>query len=1199
MCMRIICWRVFLIIHWFLSYRLWTYDRGALDLEKGQWRAFDGNLPHATLCFRGTRYTLIFFTIKQHGNILPFHRERLLDAGFPLPSKKNACKSQLSKTRSKAVQSVAGRDLLSHYYPPPALGQGGGTGPGGRYPTRLLSRGHGAFQGWLRNKNRPSLISTTAIATGTEASSASPGADSSPSELPPPHIPMGCHALRGHQSLVCGTDCAVLFRQATSMPRRPVSPVPPISVGDAVVDGAGNRVSDVALATSFPTSSTTASFLPGSRVEARHKRGDQWYKGTIATNRAWGVDIQYDDGDRERGVPLAFVRRLEEQATSSSSLSSSSSSCSLSSSQMSLEPSGGSDGNLWTCPLLVKDIEVTEVAIGKEQGVFEPRFDGIGGHVTNVDADLRRISKRFPIKTRLFDARRHDPVRTIVGYCLDTSVQENRPSDDSEVDPDDESEMAEIDCDDMAAGPLWMVRTRSLKYELEKKKRTQVMTPSSLSSPTVDDDFPLLLDADDEVPSLPSQISTPTISSLAPPPSDSTNVDYKASTIEDRQNLLNLVSEYKSRAERGRKALTAQRRLASREKHHEAQRLLLVNRFLLSRRHDEASLSSSSSRSTERAAVFFDFDEDELRVVQGLRFNAGLAGSGWSLVTKKILTASDWPCKKCSVDFAASSSSSASFSKEKEEEEEEEEEDIEFYLADTEDQVFDLDAMVYAAGCIDWKKQLLDPKAKALSAAGAPSGGATKAGKQKKMVHLPSSSSCDGRALAERWVSCVSRARARGRDFVRDAILKRFPIFEEGECGTVLYDSRRGECRYAFKVEFVEEDVNDTEDEEPELNDWGGELKKQRGCFKLYTQLLSKPLPRGRNSTQGGSIVAYPVHTIDDRDDLQKMVDAASPSGAGAMAIMKSPSSSSSASSSMSSSRCFSSSQNAAETPVPSRRKSWLVEENPSSASRGMSGAKRQKIQGASRVQDTLGLLAALALQGQSSEDERGSAEAGNEVGEPVGRKRPREQSSDLTFPKLGPLVPKDWPEATTDEILIKIPMQCLGEIFNDPDYVPFVRHMRRHGKRSVLEAMDVAVASDKWVDEHDEELEVALGKSRMKRLLSLADEPPARVFHFASTRIASTVGGVSRQVRPANSQRRDREGGPPIRPSDKNSASSLTLSRFLSNLKLEPSDKTAFRCASGLSLPAMSGKSGVVRGLQAAVVAHLMPPEEYLSLAR
>ena len=41
--------------------KLWGQEFGAVDLKGGKWVSFDGNLPHCTLPFKGTRYTLIYF----------------------------------------------------------------------------------------------------------------------------------------------------------------------------------------------------------------------------------------------------------------------------------------------------------------------------------------------------------------------------------------------------------------------------------------------------------------------------------------------------------------------------------------------------------------------------------------------------------------------------------------------------------------------------------------------------------------------------------------------------------------------------------------------------------------------------------------------------------------------------------------------------------------------------------------------------------------------------------------------------------------------------------------------------------------------------------------------------------------------------------------------------------------------------------
>ena len=41
--------------------KLWGQEFGAVDLKGGKWVTFDGNMPHCTLPFKGTRYTLIYF----------------------------------------------------------------------------------------------------------------------------------------------------------------------------------------------------------------------------------------------------------------------------------------------------------------------------------------------------------------------------------------------------------------------------------------------------------------------------------------------------------------------------------------------------------------------------------------------------------------------------------------------------------------------------------------------------------------------------------------------------------------------------------------------------------------------------------------------------------------------------------------------------------------------------------------------------------------------------------------------------------------------------------------------------------------------------------------------------------------------------------------------------------------------------------
>jgi hypothetical protein len=64
---------------------LWTLEHGELPVNH-RWQEFDGNLPHCTLPFKGTRYTLIYFCHKSFDLLQPGYEERLLGQdGFPLP----------------------------------------------------------------------------------------------------------------------------------------------------------------------------------------------------------------------------------------------------------------------------------------------------------------------------------------------------------------------------------------------------------------------------------------------------------------------------------------------------------------------------------------------------------------------------------------------------------------------------------------------------------------------------------------------------------------------------------------------------------------------------------------------------------------------------------------------------------------------------------------------------------------------------------------------------------------------------------------------------------------------------------------------------------------------------------------------------------------------------------------------------------
>ena len=69
----------------YIGGELWQEGRGALDV-KGKFVETDGNVPHATLPFAGTRYTLVFFTHQSWALTKQEHKEQLANQfGFPLP----------------------------------------------------------------------------------------------------------------------------------------------------------------------------------------------------------------------------------------------------------------------------------------------------------------------------------------------------------------------------------------------------------------------------------------------------------------------------------------------------------------------------------------------------------------------------------------------------------------------------------------------------------------------------------------------------------------------------------------------------------------------------------------------------------------------------------------------------------------------------------------------------------------------------------------------------------------------------------------------------------------------------------------------------------------------------------------------------------------------------------------------------------
>ena len=70
---------------------LWVQNEGAVNCRH-RWQRFNGNFPHCTLPYAGTRYTLIFFTQQSYkllgrglGVYDDGHRALLEGLGFPLP----------------------------------------------------------------------------------------------------------------------------------------------------------------------------------------------------------------------------------------------------------------------------------------------------------------------------------------------------------------------------------------------------------------------------------------------------------------------------------------------------------------------------------------------------------------------------------------------------------------------------------------------------------------------------------------------------------------------------------------------------------------------------------------------------------------------------------------------------------------------------------------------------------------------------------------------------------------------------------------------------------------------------------------------------------------------------------------------------------------------------------------------------------
>ena len=89
---------------------LWVQPKGDVDCRH-KWVLFDGNIPHCTLPYTGTRYTLIYFS-QQSFRLLGHignnrsHKATLMKLGFPFPPQ-NAKKKQYEPWRLRLLQAKA------------------------------------------------------------------------------------------------------------------------------------------------------------------------------------------------------------------------------------------------------------------------------------------------------------------------------------------------------------------------------------------------------------------------------------------------------------------------------------------------------------------------------------------------------------------------------------------------------------------------------------------------------------------------------------------------------------------------------------------------------------------------------------------------------------------------------------------------------------------------------------------------------------------------------------------------------------------------------------------------------------------------------------------------------------------------------------------------------------------------------------
>jgi hypothetical protein len=89
---------------------LWVQTHGEVNC-KHRWQLFDGNIPHLTLPYTGTRYTLIYFSqqsfklLGKVGNNRS-HRDIMMRLGFPFPNR-NARKKQYKPFKLRLLEGKA------------------------------------------------------------------------------------------------------------------------------------------------------------------------------------------------------------------------------------------------------------------------------------------------------------------------------------------------------------------------------------------------------------------------------------------------------------------------------------------------------------------------------------------------------------------------------------------------------------------------------------------------------------------------------------------------------------------------------------------------------------------------------------------------------------------------------------------------------------------------------------------------------------------------------------------------------------------------------------------------------------------------------------------------------------------------------------------------------------------------------------